>query len=61
MYVFSKELQKMLNKARNKYEMICLFVPFLAAFDEFAKSMDNLCAELVTKAEHTARELEKTR
>lgn len=51
----------MLNKARNKYEMICLSVPFLAAFDEFAKSMDNLCAELVTKAEHTARELEKTR
>lgn len=51
----------MLNKARNKYEVICLFLPFLAAFDEFAKSMDNLCAELVTKAEHTARELEKTR
>lgn len=34
---------------------------FLAAFEDFAKSMDGLCVELITKAENTAKELERTR
>lgn len=38
---------------------LCILFP--AAFEDFAKSMDGLCAELVIKAENTAKELEKTR
>jgi hypothetical protein len=40
---------------------LLLLLLSLAAFEDFAKSMDNLCGELITKAENTARELERTR
>lgn len=49
------------NTSALQQDVITVEEGLKSAFDEFAKSMDNLCAELVTKAEHTARELEKTR
>ncbi|XP_062602116.1 uncharacterized protein LOC134263747 [Saccostrea cucullata] len=49
------------NTSALQQDVIIVEEGLKSAFEEFVKRMDELCAELVIKAENTAKELERTR